>query len=256
MRSQNVNWVFASLFALAGLAGCSSDASSAGAGGSNAAGGAAPSAGAGGVHSGGASGSTTGGSNTAGGSAGANTAGDSTTGGSNTAGGSAGTASLECTPFTACGGDLTGPWSVSRDCLSADSQKQISDGIKFCPDATVQIVSLTDQGTITFIQGSLKRDEMVTVHFSETVPSSCLSAGMDCTAISPQCVPLDANGCSCDMIVPTPLRLEYSYTKTDTGFTTTDPTDGSTETFDYCVAGNVLRLRSGEDITVAQRASQ
>ena len=236
MRSQNVNWVFASLFALAGLAGCSSDASSAGAGGSNAAGGAAPSAGAGGVHSGGASGSTT--------------------GGSNTAGGSAGTASLECTPFTACGGDLTGPWSVSRDCLSADSQKQISDGIKFCPDATVQIVSLTDQGTITFIQGSLKRDEMVTVHFSETVPSSCLSAGMDCTAISPQCVPLDANGCSCDMIVPTPLRLEYSYTKTDTGFTTTDPTDGSTETFDYCVAGNVLRLRSGEDITVAQRASQ
>lgn len=244
MKSQNVGLVLVSLFALAAVAACSSDSTGgAAAGGAGGAAGGTAAGGTGGKQDGGLGGTSSGGANTAGGSAGGS-------GGAN-----------QCASFTPCGGDLTGNWKIDQECVSAATRAQLGDSLKLCPAATVEVTTLKGQGTGVFDASSLKRNEMLSTIFTEVVPTSCLSAGQDCTAlaqamtkpsVTAQCVAAAA-GCTCTVDVELTLMQDYSYVKTGMSFTTTDPSDGTMETFDYCVAGNVLRMRSGEDITVLSR---
>jgi hypothetical protein len=167
-------------------------------------------------------------------------------------------AAVACVPFAACGGDLTGTWRLVTTCPTAAGMMAVEDQLKVCPAGSASLDREAYSGTTTFdTQGAVKVDVLIDIGASISVPSSCLSAGNTCTSIQQRL--LGENGvtkaacqmtnadCSCSFAAQIPDKKEESYVASGSTITDTNPVDGTTETSQYCVDGNTLRVKSDKD---------
>jgi len=147
-----------------------------------------------------------------------------------------------------CGGDIVGNWVITSSCVKG--QQTLTDNAA-CRTATLR-TSLTATGTTSY-----RADMTYTLAFtvsgtdSVTVPASCLSMGTTCAQANqlfPDAVPgLQCNsaaggGCNCTLAVPATLFNEVGTYSTSGGSVTTTPSNGTSDTSQYCVRGNRLDL--------------
>lgn len=165
--------------------------------------------------------------------------------GCSSGGSSGGTAA--CSPFTACGGDVTGTWSVTGVCITGVTDSS-------CTSATLAVTA-QPSGTLTFnANGSYSDTATITATESATIPASCLSGASDCTAFETAlqgqtgvsgatCTGNVATSCQCSIVLtPQTDSNVGTYTTAGTALTRT-PTGATATTTPYCVQGNTLRLQ-------------
>ena len=88
-----------------------------------------------------------------------------------------------CTPFVACGGDLTGTWKIANICLTPEGTKGLEDSLKLCDADSTKVVSEKVGGTLTYDgHGAVKYDLVGEIAVSQSFPTSCLPPGQDCPA--------------------------------------------------------------------------
>jgi hypothetical protein len=165
-----------------------------------------------------------------------------------------------CTPFTTCGGDLSGKWKVVESCPTVVGAKKVTDKLKFCAAATVTLDSAKITGAVEYDkQGTLKNDVTFDLRISTTFPGSCVPAGSTCATTHPApptgatmdmaCVTMGTD-CSCHYRWMGLQNQENSYETKGTTVTETDVSDGSMLTSQYCVSGGVLRIQNEDETDV------
>ena len=165
-----------------------------------------------------------------------------------------------CTPFTTCGGDLSGKWKVVESCPTAAGAGKLTNQLKLCAAATVTLDSVKFTGGVEYDkQGTLKNDVAFDLQISTTFPSSCVPAGSTCATTHPtppglpildlSCVATGTD-CSCRYRLMGVQNQENSYEIMGTTVTETDVSDGTMLTSQYCVNGNVLRIQNGDETDV------
>jgi hypothetical protein len=173
----------------------------------------------------------------------------------NGAGSSGSTTAPSCTtPFTACGGNVVGTWSLSNACVS----KFVNPGNMACPASTAQL-SEDVSGTIEFKQdGTFVTNANSTLKETMNVPASCLvDAGVtescqqlqnvfnqptDAGAPSAvaSCTSAPMGGCTCqlsDTLMGNGQSATYSTLGYRIGLGGTPPSP-------YCVQGNTLTIQT------------
>lgn len=168
-----------------------------------------------------------------------------------------------CTPFAACGGNLTGSWTVANSCLTTAGKKSVEDGLKLCAADTTAVNSMSLRGTVIYDgQGAVKYDLVGAVEVSDSIPMSCFPAGQQCAAYLAMLMDTgatnvrcdaSATGCDCSYTLPLAQKQQNRYVIQGTTVTETDSSDGTVSTDDYCVDGNTLRIKGGDSIGVATR---
>jgi hypothetical protein len=170
--------------------------------------------------------------------------------------GSAGSSTVpSCTtPFTACGGNVVGTWSLSNACVS----KFVNPGNMACPASTAQL-SENVSGTIEFNQdGTFVTNANSTLNETLTVPASCLvdagatescqqlqnafnqptDAGVPAAVAS--CTSASMGGCTCqltDTLMGGGQKATYSTLGYRIGLGGAPPSP-------YCVQGNTLTIQT------------
>jgi hypothetical protein len=153
-----------------------------------------------------------------------------------------GSGNLDCSDFTACGGDPVGEWTFIDACLDAELDPDLDN----CPEATATIENVAVDGTAT-----VEDDGTFAVDFTTTgdvvlmVPESCRGA-LTCAQISDaagvDCADNDDGGCDCeDHIEDTTQESGTWEVDGDSFVTTTDGADP--EEAPFCVQGDVLKLQ-------------
>jgi hypothetical protein len=171
-------------------------------------------------------------------------------------GGGAGPAT--CDSFAPCGGTLTGTWHLAKTCATPAAMMAAADQLKICPQGTASIDAYNFTGTGIFDgQGAVKYDVLVAFSVTTAFPASCLTAGQTCASAEQQIrtgdgvtsasCQMTSAGCSCSLMLKSPVRQEHSVATSGTTITETDPSDGSMETSQYCVDGNTLRVKTDKD---------
>ncbi|HEY2407333.1 MAG TPA: hypothetical protein VGI10_15085 [Polyangiaceae bacterium] len=152
-----------------------------------------------------------------------------------------GTGPVDCS-FSACGGDITGAWTITAGCFNSNSS-----ALSGCPTATV--MAQTDvAGMVTF-----NADSTYSVNLTESgtinaeVPTSCLS-GTTCDAFGTSnqvACTADTTGCACTKaIMPANSSESGTYTTSGTTFTTTKTGDTPGTPNQYCVTGSTLKVQT------------
>jgi hypothetical protein len=168
-----------------------------------------------------------------------------------------------CTPFVACGGDLTGTWNIANTCLSAEGKKSLESSLKLCEADSTSVDSTTLHGTVIYDgHGAVEYDIVGALEVSQSIPTSCLEPGQQCPAYVATLIQTGATnarcdataaGCDCSYTLPLAQKQQNSYVARGTTVTETDSSDGTMSTDDYCVDGSTLRVKSGDQIGVATR---
>jgi len=172
-------------------------------------------------------------------------------GGQVSVGGAAGNGGMACTPqdvstadpgtgtcpsFTACGGDITGKWSVTLIC----SDPVFHSYSELCADAT----DTTDVSGVLEFKADGTYLAQASIHAQGTVPQSCLTKLQGtCGANAFEgCVP-SGQGCTCDYHSP-PKPAAAGYTWTANGNALLLVHACETEVAHFCVHGDELELRA------------
>ena len=153
----------------------------------------------------------------------------------------------DCTMFSACGGDVTGTWTLTKACTSGAPNPLATQ----CPSSTFQIVE-TVGGTINFkSDGTYSANTTSSSAGDFTLPASCLmgatcaqlqaslnQAGDGGTGTMGTCTDA-AGGCSCHVTAA----------GSNSATTGTYSTSGTTITLNnkpspYCVKGNGLLIQA------------
>jgi hypothetical protein len=168
-----------------------------------------------------------------------------------------------CTPFVACGGDLTGTWKIANICLTPEGTKGLEDSLKLCDADSTKVVSEKVGGTLTYDgHGAVKYDLVGEIAVSQSFPTGCLQPGQDCPAYLATLVQAGdtnercdttATGCDCSYTLPIAQKQQNSYVTQGTTVTETDSSDGTMSTDDYCVDGSTVRVKGSDSIGVATR---
>ena len=160
-----------------------------------------------------------------------------------------------CSAFTACGGDLTGQWTIDGLCTEGDITEGMLDETEMpaeCKDA-FQNMSLQMSGTLTYANGIETADMKMAMKVKYTFTSACFSAmsmpmtqeacsAAEMTSDDPDAPVLSCSvsgsACNCTM------SMENQGVETDT-YTVSGSTltysDG--ESAQFCVAGDKLTIR-------------
>jgi hypothetical protein len=181
---------------------------------------------------------------------------DNGAGGSGAAGSGAGTAgSASCEKVVACGGTLTGDWTIAQICVD---QPGASPDVKaICETAEVTIGSATGSGSISY-KADLTFTQTATIDAVGTLilPPACLKQGnstltckdvqdlfrMDAAASQIVCTSSSNNGCTCTNPVHQVTSNTGTYAVSGSTVTLTTSTDKGTA--EYCVKGNKLYLHT------------
>lgn len=176
-------------------------------------------------------------------------------------------ASLECGPFTACGGDLAGRWRATSACpLDLDAVEARLRRVSSCAGYTVNIAVDVD-GTVEFYRdGSMLADLTARVQTRTTADQAC-AAAVGAASLANYCTeaaqglqadPLvldatcavEANVCACDVTngLTSPMAASQHWETQGSRLTLT-PMDDQIVGSDYCVDGDVLSLRTLTDST-------
>lgn len=146
-----------------------------------------------------------------------------------------------CNSFTPCGGDLTGKWTLAKNCADPPFHSYSV----LCQEGTDQ----TDLvGTLEFVAGG-KYLGRAAFHSQGSVSQACIDGYNRACGQNPfeGCVPND-NGCQCDYTGPLSEPDANMTWNAQGNVLQTQTTDGCTiNTFYYCVKGNALDLRSKSD---------
>lgn len=169
-----------------------------------------------------------------------------------------------CKAFKACGGDLKGEWFIKQMCASDAAWSGLIQKARPCAQATSTITQFTFQGYEEFDADSAHYEVTGRLSVGTTFPDSCLSAGGSCeTAQSglasragvsdATCTKMGA-GCACSYWQTIPLAQRGAYETTGNTFTVTDASDGTSDTSEYCVEGDVLTIQDDDgSMTVLER---
>ena len=166
--------------------------------------------------------------------------------------------------FTPCGGDLTGTWTFADFCVP---QQNIGN-LKNCPELTASLDYtlnrdvVIDATTITIAAGTQKVVSTINyplVCFNRDGDGGVYDSGVnDCATVQStffkdpakpgNCVDKGAGICACTQSEEKPATASTdTYVTSGTSLTTTK-SDGSMETSQYCVKGNLLTVQgAGKD---------
>lgn len=145
-------------------------------------------------------------------------------------------------PFTACGGDVSGQWTLAGMCFLGETT------FEDCPNAVFdQTVSAT--GTIEFHPDNTYSANVVTmVQYDFTIPGECLPPGLSsCEQLeddegSDTCTGTPAEACTCTGSDTNDSDNGGSWSTSGSSITL----DGN-EAADYCVTGNNLTIVTFDD---------
>ena len=149
---------------------------------------------------------------------------------------------LDCSDFTACGGNPVGDWTFVDACFDAELDPDVDN----CPEATAAIENLAIEGTATVESGgTFATDFTITGDVVLTVPDSCLN-GLTCAQLSAaanaDCSDNGDGGCDCTDTLEDNTQESGSWEVDGNNFVTTtagqDPEEAP-----FCVQGDVLKLQ-------------
>jgi hypothetical protein len=199
-----------------------------------------------------------GGGSAAGGHGGAQTPRDGGAGGNGGgSGGSGAGGGGVCPVGTPCGGDVVGTWTITDSCVS------------FSASLSNVCIGLTAAGTFTYAGSATYRADLTYTQtstiggaFQYDYPSTCLN-GYTCAQLGTALLAAGSamgtfssvscrgnnGGCLCDTQLANPADNETG-TYAVSGSTLLTTHDGTTDSTDYCVSGNVMRqLANGSATT-------
>jgi hypothetical protein len=231
----------------AGTGGAAAGASGTSGGGSSGAAGTSGSTGTGGGAAG--AGGRGGGAGTGGGSAGRGGSSGGSGGSGGGAAGTGGSSNLAC-GVTPCGGNLVGNWSLTGGCIDKTSLEAQLQQDSYCPTLTLNSVTMTESGTVTFTVTNYSVAANRTITFSENVPLICIDPATcadleyaystDPTIQSVSCT--GTTLCTCLLtLLPQSGSEQGTYTTAGSSLITT-PAGGTAATSAYCVQGGTLHL--------------
>ncbi len=183
-----------------------------------------------------------------------------------------GVAVSDCT-FGACGGDLTGTWSITGAC--ADIPDAANPFAAQCAEATFD-VNLELTGSITFNADKTYDQNFTSAgHFSYTLPASCLAAAgapASCDEMSDPGDPANGDaptvctgdpattGCTCSQDgTPETSVKTGTWSSSGTTLTMTDSDSTEPSSVEYCANGSDGRFQTVESdggITVTWMATK
>jgi hypothetical protein len=152
---------------------------------------------------------------------------------------------MDCSEFSACGGDPVGEWTIADACF-AGSQ----GAVEGCPESSTRIDDFVLSGTIDLrADGSYASDISTMGTAVLTVPMSCLN-GATCDDLAQASgLPCSANGDACECENQGDARTQETGTWEASGSTiTTMDSGGDTGSNQYCVDGDVLELHDVNDV--------
>ncbi len=153
--------------------------------------------------------------------------------------------SLDCSEFSACGGNPVGEWTIIDACFDQLPMPEIDN----CPDATSSVEDVVVTGSVTVRDdGSYATQVDSSGTVTITVPMDCLD-GATCAQLSQAAgVPCSENGDACDCQDEVSDQGQETGTWEANGSTLTlTDSDGNVDDADYCVQGDVLKAQSQED---------
>jgi hypothetical protein len=194
-----------------------------------------------------------------GGSSGANgSGGSSTSSGSNGSSGSSSSSdasSSNCGSVSPCGGNVVGTWKVVSVCANGGTSSTPLG--PYCSGATSQITSASATGNLTFNSDGTYAVSVGSSSVTETttIPASCLTSGsgtITCDQVSAAgggCTTA-GGGCICSSTIQSTTQSDSgTYVVSGSSFTITR-SDGSSNTFNYCVQDSSLYMtQSGATAT-------
>jgi hypothetical protein len=170
----------------------------------------------------------------------------------------------DCPGFAPCGGDVVGRWKLSSECGGFEVSMPT---VPECDGLTSNATSSGDIGYEFRTDGSVALDGYLLVNLDLDYTEACTQALYGVSA-QEQCDTLDGTNqnssdqsgsvdasfscqlsgttCSCHVreSIATNGTTLATYTISGNQITLIDPSDGSTQTSDYCVEGNQLKLRA------------
>ncbi|MBN2574989.1 MAG: hypothetical protein JXP73_10540 [Deltaproteobacteria bacterium] len=160
--------------------------------------------------------------------------------------------------FDACGGDLTGKWTLDGVCSETDISEEMFDLSEFPPECSnmVQSISMKVSGTVEYANGTETSDVTMSVTVKGIYTAACMTAiaetpitatqemcemiaaGFDPTEGMSMSCSLSGGGCACTM------SMSEHAQETDT-YTVSGGTliYSSGENVQYCVSGDTLTVR-------------
>ena len=157
---------------------------------------------------------------------------------------------VDCSAFTACGGDPTGTWTIRGTCI--DPNQEVFPG---CEGATAS-GSPTETGTVTInADMTYTADTRTMGSASFSIPGSCLTGLTSCDMLEDESTMCDGTidtSCSCDITFDETSTETGTYSTSGNNITLT-PSGGSADTGEYCVSGNTLRVSVEGSIIVLQK---
>ncbi len=160
-----------------------------------------------------------------------------------------------CDPLVPCGGDLEGTWEYDGACADWDQIGVDPSQLEaLCPAATWESTG-TVTGTVTFANGTVRRDATVTTTASITIPDSCIQElGQGLLTCPTLAIAIQSylpgavcaqEGTNCLCTTGTNAADWGADTYTVSGSTLTLD---SGRTFDFCTDGTTLRYQeTGSD---------
>ena len=152
---------------------------------------------------------------------------------------------LNCSDFSACGGDPVGEWTIVDACFDDVPAPEIEN----CAEATATVDDVVVTGSVEIRDdGSYATQIESSATIVITVPKDCLdgatcaeladAAGVDCTD----------NGDACDCMQDSDDQdQETGSWEADGSTITLTNSDGDADEADFCVQGDVLKSQSRED---------
>jgi hypothetical protein len=164
-----------------------------------------------------------------------------------------------CGGFDACGGDVTGNWTVSSSCVEGNLKAAANLGQSLPPACrgNYDEVEAHVTGTVSFANGVAKNDTVTTVDYALRVSGACIAAnGINTPDLSAACQAVGAaivgkgyhqvvtcsvegSGCSCAAKDVYRRDEELGYTISGNKLSYT----GSDDSMDFCVDGPTLHAR-------------
>ncbi|MBT8493748.1 MAG: hypothetical protein KJO07_11865 [Deltaproteobacteria bacterium] len=147
-----------------------------------------------------------------------------------------------CETFSACGGDPVGSWQATATCTTGVSEQE-EVALETCPEASIFVV--TDFAGSLDIEGdgTYAFDFEITTLVDLTLPPSCLAQVTSCEQLDETCSGNVDQGCRCSF-----QQVDES-ADTSTWSTGGSVLDLDNVTWDYCVNGDRLTMRTFEEST-------
>lgn len=182
-------------------------------------------------------------------------------------GGSSSDSAASCSNSAACGGDITGEWTVTSSCVSVSDVSMVNQQ---CPSATANAAGLKVTGNVTYNADlTFTSTSTISGSTSVTLPASCLSVQgitVSCAQLTQAFMTLAqqgssgfksascssaGSGCTCNVVLNDQTTSQSgTYSTTSDGVLTETPLNGAAGQSDYCVKGSTLTVSPSQSVNM------